>query len=64
MKEIGYGKDYAYDHDQEDGFSGQNYFPDAMARSYYYQPKARGFERELIKRLEYWQGLRAKKEAS
>ena len=47
MKEIGYGKDYAYDHDQEDGFSGQNYFPEEMARENYYEPVERGFERDI-----------------
>lgn len=61
MKELGYGKDYAYDHDSEEGFSGQNYFPDGMARQRYYQPVERGFEREVIKRLEYWQKLRDRK---
>lgn len=58
MKDIGYGKDYAYDHDTEAGFSGQNYFPEAMARTQYYQPVERGFERDIIKRLHYWQKLR------
>lgn len=61
MQDIGYGKDYAYDHQQEDAFSGQNYFPDGMARAQYYHPAERGFEREIIKRLEYWQKLREKK---
>jgi putative ATPase len=61
MKDIGYGKGYAYDHNMEDGFSGQNYFPDGMARQNYYQPVERGFERDIIKRLEYWQRLREKK---
>ena len=54
MKEVGYGKGYLYDHDTEDAFSGQNYFPDAMARQTYYCPFERGFEREIKKRLEYW----------
>lgn len=54
MKDIGYGKDYAYDHDTPDGFSGQHYFPDAMRRETYYRPKAVGFEREIQKRLDYW----------
>lgn len=63
MKELGYGKGYAYDHDAEDAFSGQNYFPDSMARSSYYQPVERGFEREIRKRLEYWQKLREQKKA-
>ena len=62
MKEIGYGKGYEYDHDTADGFSGQNYFPDGMARRRFYQPKERGFEREIIKRLEYWDRLRAKRD--
>ncbi len=61
MKDIGYGKGYNYDHDAEDGFSGQNYFPDGMAREQFYQPPDRGFEREINKRLEYWQKLREKK---
>lgn len=61
MKDLGYGKDYAYDHDAADGFSGQNYFPDGMARETYYHPVERGFEREIAKRLEYWEKLRYKR---
>src|SRR6476619_6893630 len=61
MKQLGYGSGYQYDHNAEDGFSGQNYFPDGMARQEYYQPVERGFEREIVKRLEYWKKLRAKK---
>ncbi len=61
MKEIGYGKDYAYDHDTADGFSGQNYFPDGMARIDLYQPKDRGFEREVAKRMAYWDKLRTER---
>jgi putative ATPase len=61
MKDLGYGAGYAYDHDTPEGFSGQNYFPDAMAREQYYHPKERGFEREIIKRLEYWARLRERK---
>ena len=57
----GYGADYAYDHDAEDGFSGQNYFPEGMKRPDYYQPVERGFERDLKKRLEYFARLRAKR---
>ena len=61
MKEIGYGADYAYDHDAEDGFSGQDYFPEGMKRPVYYLPPERGFERELKKRIEYFVKLRAKR---
>ena len=60
MKDLGYGKDYAYDHNTDEGFSGQNYFPEDMPRAEYYQPVERGFEREIIKRLDYWKNLRAK----
>ena len=60
MKELGYGAGYAYDHDTEEGFSGQNYFPDGMQREQYYHPVERGFEREVLKRLEYWSKLRQK----
>ncbi|MCA3248031.1 MAG: replication-associated recombination protein A [Azospirillum sp.] len=63
MKELGYGAGYAYDHDAEDGFSGQNYFPDGMPRASYYDPAERGFEREIRKRLDYWAKLRAKRNA-
>ena len=62
MKEIGYGAGYAYDHDAEDSFSGQNYFPDGMKRPVYYLPPERGFERELKKRIDYFVKLRAKKQ--
>jgi len=62
MKELGYGKDYAYDHNAENAFSGQNYFPDGLPRRSYYEPVERGFEREIRKRLEYWQKLREKKQ--
>ncbi len=61
MKELGYGDGYTYDHDAEDGFSGQNYFPDDMPRRRFYRPKERGFERDIQKRLEYWGKLRDKK---
>ena len=61
MKDLGYGKGYNYDHDTAEGFSGQNYFPDGMARERFYQPVERGFEREILKRIEYWDRLRAKK---
>jgi len=61
MKEAGYGAGYQYDHDAVDGFSGQNYFPEEMERKNYYSPKEIGFEREIVKRLHYWQNLREKK---
>jgi putative ATPase len=61
MKKLGYGKGYEYDPETEEGFSGQNYFPDGMARQQFYAPKETGFERELAKRLDYWAKLRAKK---
>ncbi|MEM9207055.1 MAG: replication-associated recombination protein A [Pseudomonadota bacterium] len=61
MKDEGYGAGYAYDHDAEDGFSGQNYFPDGMPRASLYQPVQRGFEREIQKRLTYWAKLRAER---
>ena len=58
MKDLGYGTGYVYDHDTESGFSGQNYFPDGMKRQEFYQPVDRGFEREIRKRLDYWNRLR------
>lgn len=62
MKTIGYGDGYQYDHDAEDGFSGQNYFPEAMERADFYQPVERGFERDILKRLAYWDRLRQEKQ--
>ncbi|MFN4204175.1 MAG: replication-associated recombination protein A [Tabrizicola sp.] len=62
MKDQGYGAGYAYDHDAEDGFSGQNYFPEGMKRPVWYLPPERGFERELKKRLDYFARLRAKRQ--
>ncbi|PLX34314.1 MAG: AAA family ATPase [Hyphomicrobiales bacterium] len=60
MKDEGYGAGYIYDHDTEQGFSGQNYFPDKVRRQDFYRPVSRGFEREIAKRLDYWDGLRNK----
>ncbi len=54
----GYGEGYIYDHDTPEGFSGQDYFPEALGRHSFYRPVERGFEREIRKRLEYWQKLR------
>lgn len=62
MKQLGYGKDYHYDHDDPDGFSGQNCFPESLGRPRYYQPRERGFEREILKRIAYWDRLRAEKQ--
>ena len=61
MRDQGYGDGYAYDHNVEDGFSGQNYFPDGMERPEYYAPVERGFERELSKRLSYFKNLRTER---
>jgi len=63
MRDQGYGDGYAYDHDSEDGFSGQHYFPDGMERPKYYSPVERGFERELNKRLSYFKNLRTKSDS-
>lgn len=61
MKEQDYGKYYIYDHDTPEGFSGQDYFPEKLGRKEFYRPVARGFERDIEKRLRYWQHLRQKK---
>ena len=61
MKQLGYSKGYEYDHDAPEAFSGQNYFPDGMARQEFYRPVERGFEREIRKRLDYWSKLRAER---
>ena len=61
MKEQEYGSGYAYDHDEPEAFSGQNYFPEGMPRETYYDPPDRGFEREIRKRLEHWSALRRRK---
>jgi putative ATPase len=58
MQDEGYGRGYAYDHDAEDAFSGQNYFPEALGRRQFYDPPERGFEREIRKRLAFWAKLR------
>ena len=62
MKDLGYGANYAYDHDDPDGFSGQNCFPDGMERHSFYRPVERGYEREIGKRLAYWDKLRMQKQ--
>ena len=58
MREMDYGKDYVYEPDTESGFSGQNCFPESMGRQKFYSPAPRGFEREIQKRLDYWDNLR------
>jgi putative ATPase len=58
MKDLDYGKGYVYDHDTQEGFSGQNCFPESLERPSFYQPAERGFEREIKKRLAYWDRLR------
>ena len=58
MKDIGYGKGYAYDHNSEEGFSGQNYFPDEMQRQEFYIPKGEGREKIIRERLNHWRQLR------
>jgi len=63
MKGLGYGKGYAYDHDAEGGFSGQDYFPEGMERRAFYQPKGEGTEARIKERLERWAELRAKRKA-
>ncbi|ANY20050.1 Replication-associated recombination protein A [Tsuneonella dongtanensis] len=62
MKDVGYGKGYAYDHDADEGFSGADYWPEEIRRQQFYTPVERGFEREVRKRLEYWARLRAERE--
>jgi putative ATPase len=65
MKELGYSEGYVYDHNTPECFSGQDYFPDDFTgRREYYRPNNRGFEREIIKRLEYWKNLREQKSMS
>jgi putative ATPase len=54
MKDIGYGKGYAYDHDTEDAFSGADYWPEELERQDFYRPSDRGFEARVRERLEYW----------
>ncbi|MDQ4086508.1 MAG: replication-associated recombination protein A, partial [Pseudomonadota bacterium] len=62
MKDIGYGKGYAYDHDSEGGFSGANYWPDEMEPQTFYRPTDRGFEKRVAERLAWWEEQRAKKD--
>lgn len=61
MEQEGYGRDYAYDHNEAEGFSGQDYFPEQMERQHFYAPTDRGFEAEVRARLERWAQIRAKR---
>ncbi|MBT3556485.1 MAG: replication-associated recombination protein A [Rhodospirillales bacterium] len=61
MKDLGYGAGYEYDHNSADGFSGQNYFPDNMRRPRLFEPGDKGFEREIAKRVAYWDKIRTEK---
>jgi putative ATPase len=61
MKELGYGKGYAYDHNEDEGFSGQDYFPEDMERQTFYSPKGEGAEARVKERLDRWAALRAEK---
>ena len=60
MRDLGYGAGYAYDHDTDDAFSGQSYWPEGVEGERFYVPAERGFEREIAKRLKYWQDVRAR----
>lgn len=62
MKNIGYGEDYRYDHDEPEAFSGQNYWPDKLGPQNFYEPVDRGFEREIRKRLDWWARLRTERQ--
>lgn len=61
MQEIGYGAGYQYDHDAEEGFSGQDYFPDGMRRQAFYRPTDRGAEAAVAERMAQWDALRRKR---
>jgi putative ATPase len=62
MKKIGYGESYRYDHDEPDAFSGQDYWPEKLGRQSFYEPVDRGFEREVRKRLDWWEKLRRERD--
>jgi putative ATPase len=62
MKEIGYGEGYTYDHGTEEGFSGDDYWPEEMEPQTFYSPVERGFERQVIERIAYWNKLRAERQ--
>jgi putative ATPase len=58
MKDVGYGKGYAYDHDAEEAFSGDDYWPEEMSPQSFYTPSPRGFEAKIAERIAYWDRLR------
>jgi putative ATPase len=62
MKTLGYGRDYAYDHDAVEGFSGASYWPEEMRAQSFYTPTERGFEKRIAERLAYWDELRRKQQ--
>ncbi|WP_406182225.1 hypothetical protein [Streptomyces canus] len=62
MKNLGYGKDYRYDPDTADGFSGDDYFPEDMDGETYYQPTRNGYEAQITERLRHWAALRARRQ--
>src|SRR5690242_21131480 len=62
MKDIGYGKGYAYDHDTDDGFSGANYWPEEMSPQTFYTPTGRGFEKRVAERMAWWRDLKEGKQ--
>jgi putative ATPase len=64
MKQIGYGKDYAYDHDADEGFSGADYWPEEMSPQEFYKPTGRGFEAKVAERLAYWEEMRRERRES
>jgi putative ATPase len=64
MKDIGYGKGYRYDHEEQDAFSGDDYWPEEMSAQTFYEPSARGFEANIAERIAYWEGLRKEREKS
>jgi putative ATPase len=60
MKSLGYNEGYRYDHDEPGAYAGQEFFPEGLTGSEFYKPNERGYEREIKKRLDYWEGIRAK----
>ncbi len=63
MKQVGYGAGYQYDHDSDEGFSGDNYWPEEMTPQTFYTPTDRGFEKRVAERIAYWESLRREKQS-